>query len=86
MEHQYSEKTNPNEIKQLINRCEQIEPAIKGLPILETTVGLRPGRPSIRLEKASNGIIHHYGHGGSGFTVCWGCAEAVVRMVESENN
>ncbi len=82
VDHQYNEAPSSAEIQQLIHRCEQIEPAIQGASILETTVGLRPGRPTIRLEKNPDGIIHHYGHGGSGYTLCWGCAEAVVGIIE----
>jgi D-amino-acid oxidase len=48
-------------------------------------VGLRPFRKSgVRLERArlrdSRTIIHNYGHGGSGFTLSWGCAEEVVQL------
>ena len=35
-------------------------------------VGLRPGRPSVRLEREERdglNIVHNYGHGGSGITV-----------------
>ena len=36
-------------------------------------VGLRPGRPSVRLERerVQGGLqlVHNYGHGGSGITV-----------------
>ena len=42
--------------------------------------GLRPYRPEVRLERAGR-IIHNYGHGGAGYTLCRGCAEEVARMV-----
>ena len=35
-------------------------------------VGLRPFRPSVRLERETvegRSIVHNYGHGGSGITV-----------------
>jgi len=54
-------------------------------------VGLRPGRPAVRLEAERPGVggggaggrpvVHNYGHGGSGFTVCWGCADEVAETV-----
>ncbi|CAN5875468.1 FAD-dependent oxidoreductase [soil metagenome] len=49
-------------------------------PIIRERSGLRPYRPSVRLEREGR-IIHNYGHGGAGFTLCRGCADDVVRLV-----
>lgn len=51
-------------------------------PIIREAVGLRPYRPSVRLERDPQDprVIHNYGHGGSGYTLCWGCAEDVVKL------
>lgn len=65
----------------ILDRCETILPAIGQLKIKSSVVGLRPGRSEIRLEQEGQ-IIHNYGHGGAGFTVCWGCAEEVKKLVQ----
>jgi len=54
-------------------------------PILDQRVGLRPyRRTGIRLEREQlpdgRTVLHNYGHGGSGFTLAWGCAEAVLAL------
>jgi D-amino-acid oxidase len=54
--------------------------------VLRERVGLRPFRKSgVRLEseKLHDGrtVIHNYGHGGSGFTLSWGCAENVFKII-----
>jgi D-amino-acid oxidase len=59
---------------------------VAALPTREVKVGLRPYRAGgIRLERDRAGdgrlVVHNYGHGGSGFTVSWGCAESVVALV-----
>jgi D-amino-acid oxidase len=41
--------------------------------------GLRPNRPEVRLERTGR-IIHNYGHGGAGYTLCRGCAEEVAQL------
>jgi len=43
-------------------------------------VGLRPYRLEVRLEREGR-VIHNYGHGGAGFTLCHGCAEDVAALV-----
>jgi len=56
--------------------------------VLAGRVGLRPFRKSgVRVESArlSDGraVVHNYGHGGSGFTLSWGCAETVHQLAAS---
>jgi D-amino-acid oxidase len=53
--------------------------------VLAGRVGLRPFRKSgVRVERAhlrdGRTMIHNYGHGGSGFTLSWGCANAVFQF------
>ncbi|MCK5941305.1 MAG: FAD-binding oxidoreductase [Planctomycetes bacterium] len=53
--------------------------------VREARVGLRPYRSTVRLEeeRRTDGrrLLHNYGHGGSGYTVAWGCAEEVAALV-----
>ncbi len=46
-------------------------------------VGLRPYRAKVRLERDAEDprIVHNYGHGGAGFTLCRGCAEDVATLI-----
>lgn len=58
--------------------------------IQKAVVGLRPyRRGGLRLETEELGQklwIHNYGHGGSGITLCWGCADWVVRQLKAESD
>jgi D-amino-acid oxidase len=53
--------------------------------VLRTTVGLRPFRPDgfvIRAEViGAKKLIHDYGHGGSGVSLCWGTAEMSLDLL-----
>jgi D-amino-acid oxidase len=56
--------------------------------VIRERVGLRPFRKSgVRLEseKLRDGriVIHNYGHGGSGFTLSWGCAQDVIALASA---
>jgi len=53
--------------------------------VLADRVGLRPFHKSgVRLEgdrlRDGRAAIHNYGHGGSGFTLSWGCARDVLNL------
>ncbi len=73
----------------IIARCVALEPRLRHAQILEHKVGLRPGRPTVRLEAEQWApgklLIHNYGHGGAGVTLSWGCAAEVLRLVEGSN-
>ena len=72
--------------RDIVTRCAELDPRVRHARILEARVGLRPGRHEVRLEVTHEGglpLVHNYGHGGSGYTLSWGCAREVVRMVQS---
>jgi len=84
--HDDSEEEHTAVTERIRELCQEKQPELKALPILEVKVGLRPGRKSIRLEKQpGRNIIHNYGHGGSGYTVSWGCAKEVVQIIEQHD-
>ncbi len=60
-------------------------PALRGAAVRAVRVGLRPYRPQVRLEleRRAHGrrLVHNYGHGGSGYTVAWGCAAEVADLL-----
>ncbi|MDX1501909.1 MAG: FAD-dependent oxidoreductase [Thermoanaerobaculia bacterium] len=43
--------------------------------------GWRPVRTQVRLERRGR-VVHNYGHGGAGFTLAYGCALEVARIVD----
>ncbi|HEX8334299.1 MAG TPA: FAD-dependent oxidoreductase [Segetibacter sp.] len=77
--------TYPETLNRLHQQAISIFSQLKGTTIKGSWAGLRPFRKEIRLEKeADTNIIHNYGHGGSGFTVAWGCAEEVLSIVQND--
>ena len=77
----------------ILQRCAGRGPRLAGAEVVEHRVGVRRGRPEVRLEieagpePASPSLplgvpcVHNYGHGGSGVTLSWGCAEETVGLV-----
>jgi D-amino-acid oxidase len=68
----------------ILRRCAALEPLLEDAEVLEHGVGLRPGRPEVRLELEGladgTPLVHNYGHGGSGVTLSWGCAEEAAGL------
>jgi D-amino-acid oxidase len=84
-EGEWDTEPDPEIAAGILRRCTALEPRLAGAEVLEHKVGLRPGRPEIRLEREDTAQdpprIHNYGHGGSGVTLSWGCAEETLRLV-----
>jgi D-amino-acid oxidase len=71
------------EAAEIFERCAAADPSLEA-GNRKGRVGLRPTRRKVRLELEVIGgrdVIHNYGHGGGGFTVSWGCAQEVLRLV-----
>lgn len=74
-------------------RAEAFLPALRGAELDTNPLvqGLRPFREGgVRVEREGrervgggrSRVVHSYGHGGSGWTLSWGCAGEVVGLVE----
>jgi D-amino-acid oxidase len=79
---------DPSATARIVAECSHVL-EINKPDVLGERVGLRPFRRSgVRIERTQlrdgRSLIHNYGHGGSGFTISWGCAEAVARIASVE--
>jgi glycine/D-amino acid oxidase-like deaminating enzyme len=89
--------TTPREADRrgILDRACAVLPSLAAAEVVSEWVGLRPGRPSVRLElehvplqqqqpqsKASLPVVHNYGHGGAGLTLAWGCAADAAALVQ----
>jgi D-amino-acid oxidase len=85
-EHDENLEPDPETAAHILELAYALEPSLRDAEILEHKVGLRPGRPSVRLEAeriGENLVVHNYGHGGAGVTLSWGCADAVVEQIRA---
>ena len=74
----------PEVAERIVAECLAIEPRLRGVEVLGHRVGLRPGRPEVRLESEplEDGVLwHNYGHGGAGISLSWGCAAEITTAV-----
>lgn len=69
----------------ILERAIKLCPLLNSEEILEYKVGVRPSRNEVRLEvepfSTKTIVIHNYGHGGRGFTLSWGCAREVLKLI-----
>lgn len=75
----------PETTRSILERTRRLQPELAGATYVGSAVGLRPARTEVRLERSTlpdgRPLVHDYGHGGSGFTLSWGCADEVTRLV-----
>ncbi|MGX5576131.1 FAD-dependent oxidoreductase [Bacillus toyonensis] len=70
----------------MFEKCQEFLPELQKAIIdfsEPVRVGLRPSHQNnVRLEHIPRtSIIHNYGHGGSGVTWSWGCAQDVLNLI-----
>jgi D-amino-acid oxidase len=81
---QWSREPDLDTSAAILARCSEVEPRLRDARVLEHRVGLRPTRPSVRVDaQRVNGslLVHNYGHGGAGVTLSWGCASEVTTAI-----
>jgi D-amino-acid oxidase len=74
---------DPRTAAGILERATALVPELAGARVLRHKVGLRPARPTVRLEaerRDGRTVVHCYGHGGAGVTLSWGCAADVVAL------
>jgi len=80
-------KPDPKTAAAILRECSRVL-NISPPRVIAERVGLRPfRRTGVRLQADRLGdgrpVIHNYGHGGAGFTLSWGCAQEVLRLMRS---
>eukprot|EP00397_Hematodinium_sp_SG-2012_P051805 GEMP01060931.1.p1 GENE.GEMP01060931.1~~GEMP01060931.1.p1 ORF type:complete len:318 (+),score=91.28 GEMP01060931.1:304-1257(+) len=77
----YDRTVDPNYVNWVQDTCKDF--LVEDVVVDDYWTGLRPSREGgPRVEKEGN-IVHCYGFGGSGFSMCYGYAEDAVKLVES---
>ena len=77
---------DPGTARAIIARCAALAPQLRDAEVLGSLVGLRPvrrGGVRLELDRATlpgTALVHNYGHGGAGVTLCWGCADAAAAL------
>jgi D-amino-acid oxidase len=79
-EGEWSRTPSPDTAAAILRRATLLVPELHDAVVLQHRVGLRPARPTVRLEREGR-VVHCYGHGGAGITLSWGCADEVAALV-----
>jgi D-amino-acid oxidase len=79
-EDDWSRTPSPSIAEEILARGSRLVPALSQARVIKHRVGLRPARPSVRVERVGD-VVHCYGHGGAGVTLSWGCADEIVSLV-----
>jgi len=78
-------RPDPRTAARILDRCAAVEPKLRGAEVIAHRVGLRPVRPTVRVEaqRLPGGTLlcHNYGHGGAGITLSWGCARDAAGLI-----
>ena len=77
----WSRTASPETATEILQRATRLVPELAGGRVVGHRVGLRPVRPTVRLETEGR-VVHCYGHGGAGVTLSWGCADEVAGLVD----
>ncbi|AEW99664.1 FAD-dependent oxidoreductase [Streptantibioticus cattleyicolor] len=78
---------DPEVSRAILRRCAALAPELRDAQVIDHRSGLRPARRGgIRLETdlcslPGTRLVHNYGHGGAGVTLCWGCADTTAALV-----
>ncbi|MGH3443899.1 MAG: FAD-dependent oxidoreductase [Nocardioidaceae bacterium] len=83
----WDHRADPATARRMLARAVDLVPSLAGARVLGHKVGLRPARPTVRLEAERRGrttIVHCYGHGGAGVTLSWGCAAEVTSLLDGQ--
>jgi D-amino-acid oxidase len=83
-EDDWNTEPDPATAAAIVRRCAEVEPRLADAKIRAHLAGLRPARPTVRLEATQVGSarwVHNYGHGGSGVTLSWGTARAAMALL-----
>jgi D-amino-acid oxidase len=76
----WSRTPSPSTAAAILARARGLVPELADAAVLRHRVGLRPARPSVRVERIDD-VVHCYGHGGAGVTLSWGTADEVAALV-----
>jgi len=95
-------ETDEASLSDILARCQRLMAShtgenadFLGASVLRRVAGLRPARVvngchehvRLEIEISSRGpIVHNYGHGRAGVTLSWGCADAVVALLDEATN